>query len=192
MNDTRAVDWLETVIMRFYNSERFRRHFPVILESTQSLYFEFELFDKLNLSNLWIPNLDFEGYSMNAKFIGLSQIYNTDQIKLMNKYIGDSIYHTHIATEIAVRSEEIFPNIIENIHDCPEFRKIKNQFHNKLNKVFTNPRLGPELDSGEIDMMILNAVNSFAISKYKGFEVRFNWDRELFRTDIIKVLMEEG
>ena len=122
MNDLRAVDWLETVIMRFYNSVRFRRHFPIILESNRSLYFGFELFDKLNLNNLWIPNLDFEGYSMNAKFAGLSQIYNNDQIKLMNSYLGDSIYHTHLFTEIAVRSNEHFPSLIEKAHNLPEFK----------------------------------------------------------------------
>ena len=40
-------------------------------------------------------------------------------------------------------------------------------------------------------MMILNALNTFANSKYKGFQISFHHERELFRTDIIRALIEE-
>lgn len=34
MNDLRAVNWLETLIIRVYNDTRYRRHFPVFLETS--------------------------------------------------------------------------------------------------------------------------------------------------------------
>ena len=38
----------------------------------------------------------------------------------------------------------------------PAFTKIKMEFENRLNKLYTHPRLGHLLDSGEIDFAILN------------------------------------
>ena len=37
----------------------------------------------------------------------------------------------------------------------PVFRKIKKEFENRLNKLYTHPLLGDLLDSGEIDHAVL-------------------------------------
>jgi hypothetical protein len=34
IQDQRAKDWVDALILRVYNSERYRKHFPVILESS--------------------------------------------------------------------------------------------------------------------------------------------------------------
>ena len=38
----------------------------------------------------------------------------------------------------------------------PVFRKIKKEFENRLNKLYTHPLLGDLLDNGEIDYAVLS------------------------------------
>lgn len=136
MKDQRAVDWLESLVIRLYNDERFRRHFPVVLETTNTLYFNFEIFDKLNLESMLLLNLNFDGYGANSKIASLSKIYNTDQLAALHKIVGNSIYHTHLFTEMALRSNIKFSELVFRLDkDLPEFIKIKRIFYNRLNKV---------------------------------------------------------
>jgi len=113
MNDQRATDWVEALMIRLYNSNRFRRHFPVILETSYVYYFNFEIFNKLNLYILEFLNLNFDGFSRNSKLGALSKIYNADQIDVLGDTFGSSVYHTHIFSEIALRSDQKFIDLIK-------------------------------------------------------------------------------
>lgn len=175
LQDQRAKDWLDALIIRLYNGERYRKHFPVILESSSWLYFNFELFDRLNLWQLSIPTLDFEGFNLQSITPPLSKIYNIDQIKLIHFNFGNCIYHVHMLTEIAIRSNQKLTSLVERAPiDLPEFTKVRNIFYNRMSKVYLNPKLGPELDSGEIDYLILHVLNLFVKSTGKFLCINFS------------------
>lgn len=73
--------------------------------------------------------------------------------------LGKSIYFTHIFTELVkarVGEKENFEDLLE-LKD-PAFAQVKNEFINRLNKLYTHPLLGHDLDSGEIDYVVLNAL----------------------------------
>lgn len=171
MKDQRATDWVESLAMRLYNPIRFRRHFPVILESNQVLYYNFELYDRLNLYNLCFPNLHFEGYGETSKANTLARIYNIDQANMLQNALGNSIYHTHIFTEVAIRSSKTFVEMVEDIPNMKEFTRAKRQFYYKLNKVFTNPRVADALDDGEIDFLVTHALHRFVKAHSKCYHL---------------------
>lgn len=72
--------------------------------------------------------------------------------------IGKSIYFTHIFAELVKARDEKknFEDVLE-LND-PAFAQVKNEFVNRLNKLYTHPLLGHLLDSGEIDFVVLNAL----------------------------------
>lgn len=72
--------------------------------------------------------------------------------------IGKSIYFTHIFTELvkARSHEQNFEDLLE-LKD-PAFAQVKNEFTHRLNKLYTHPLMGHLLDSGEIDFVILSAL----------------------------------
>lgn len=162
MNDSRAVNWLHAVIVRLHNGERFRRHFPVFMVNSDSIYFSFEIYDKLGLQNIEIPNLEFKGYKEVPVINGLSSIYNVDQVKLIQKYIGRNPYHLHIFTRFMMSSNgKLRQNLKYASKDMPEFAHIKTEFLHKINTLYSCKRLAPYLDSGEIDFMILHILKRF-------------------------------
>ena len=75
---------------------------------------------------------------------------------MLNDKIGKSIYFTHLFTEMLKTQEEgkEFKELLDVDH--PSFNKIKREFENRLNKLYTHPLLGDQLDSGEIDFCVLN------------------------------------
>jgi hypothetical protein len=166
ISDQRGEDWIEAMIVRLVNSHRFRRHFPVIFETSKNKYFNFEIFNKLSMNPWEIPNIDFPGFEDKDQEVTLSKIYNLDQAIFLFYLFGKSVYHKHIFTEIAVRSKRPFIELYDRVvKDLPGFAPIKREFYRNLNKVYNHPLLGPELDSGEIDFLVASMLEIFLKSK---------------------------
>ena len=123
MNDQRSEDWVDCLVLRLYNNERFRRHFPVILETANVFYFNFQMYEKLNLYNFAFPNLHIEGYYKESYAPRLARIYNSKQMEVISQTFGRCIYHVHLFTEVALRSNLKFTELIERVSkDLPEFK----------------------------------------------------------------------
>ena len=126
------------------------------------------MYDKLNLHSLQFPNLEFMGYNETIRINQLKNIYNMDQIELMSTYFMNSPFLTHIFTNKMLRSKESFSKELENsVKDMPEFKRVRRMFDYKVNKTFSNPRVGYLLDSGEIDFTILHVLRTFAMANGK-------------------------
>jgi len=64
----------------------------------------------------------------------------------------------NLLTELvkAKKEDDKFEDILE-LRD-QHFSKIRNEFVNRLNRLYTHPMLGDLLDSGEIDFVILQVL----------------------------------
>lgn len=157
MNDQRAEDWLHALMIRTFNDTRFRRHFPVFLETSDWSYFSVEIYNKLNLWNLSFPTLHVDGFGENALAPRLSKVYNQVQLEFLEKTFGKNASQLHLFTEVAIRSKKTFSELIKSAPTTlPELSKARNVFYHRVNKLYLNKHLGPELDSGEIDFLILH------------------------------------
>ncbi|CAI2360060.1 unnamed protein product [Moneuplotes crassus] len=192
IGDQRAEDWLHALILRLYNGSRYRRHFPVILESSNSYYFGYQIYNKLNLWNLAFPTLHVGGYGFNALSPKLSKIYSQNQLKLITNTFGNCIFQTHLFTEVALRSSQKFSHLLSaSTTTLPEFKRIRNIFLNRLNKLYLNHNLGPELDSGEIDFLILHFLKRILKSRTKMIKIQLTIDLPILEEPVVQAFLEE-
>ena len=75
------------------------------------------------------------------------------------------------------------------LFQSPAFIKIKNEYKNRLNKLYTHPLLGDLLDNGEIDFAILNILEElYKVSKNRQNALNSNYNdysREQIRNNPI-------
>ena len=104
----------------------YRNHFPVIFETNASHFFGEKIYNDLNISEQTIPTIEFgqlvsggktpeQPYEQVDKLKNLSHIFNKDQIEMMTKKVGKSIYFTHVFTELvkARKSTQNFDQLIQ-------------------------------------------------------------------------------
>lgn len=100
----------------------------------------------------------------------LKHIFTKDQIDAMEKKLGRSIYLTHVFTELLKnrKPDQNFDQLLKL--DDPAFKKIKLEYENRLNKLYSHPLLGDLLDSGEIDFALLSMLEEISriFNKYPG------------------------
>lgn len=137
------------------------------METNKSHYFNDRVYDQLNCHEYTFPTIEYgqlvadggggpHPFDIKDKQQHLGHIYNKAQIEVVNSKLGKSIYFTHVFTELLkTRAADQELKELLKLKD-PAFTKIKKEFENRLNKLYTHPRLGHLLDSGEIDFAVLN------------------------------------
>ena len=170
-NVTRSMsqDYLDALLIRLApNTDNwYRNHFPVIMETNMSHYFNEKIYNEINYEEWTFPTIEYamapsgggggtQPFSSTDKVRNLNHIFNQDQTQLIESKLGKSIYFTHMFTEMAKarKADENFEQLLEL--DDPYFKQINSEFKNRLNRLYTHHLLGDLLDSGEIDYAVLN------------------------------------
>lgn len=209
LNQTRSLpqDYLDELLLRLVpgTDDWYRNHFPVIMETNKSHYFNDLIYDQMNTSEYMFPTLEYgllitdggggpHPFDIKDKLQHLNHIYSKEQLEVLRDKIGKSIYFTHVFTELLKAQDggQDFKELLE-LND-PAFAKIKKEFECRLNKLYTHPRLGHLLDSGEIDFAVLNILEQLH-KVFRGGRSALDPNhrlatRELRRTDIFQALLD--
>ena len=140
---TCVISWIQTGCQ----GEWYRNHFPVIFETNMSQYFNEQIYNDMKQSEFTFPTIEFSGYGTSAKVAGLSHIFNSEQVDEIENACGKSVYFNHVVTElIKQRSEDQTVSQILTLSDTA-FLKLKRQFENRINKLYTHHLLGDLLDT---------------------------------------------
>jgi hypothetical protein len=78
---TLPLDWLDSLLLRLTTNHGelwYRDHFPVILETNMSEYFNDQVYDDMKLSETTFPTIEFKGYSIKERTTSLNHIFNYD------------------------------------------------------------------------------------------------------------------
>lgn len=76
-------DYLDSLILRLNTGtqgEWYRNHFPVILETNMSHYFNETIYNDMQQSEMTFPTIEFQGYSKTERDVKLSKMFNSVQL----------------------------------------------------------------------------------------------------------------
>lgn len=139
------------------------------------------------------PTMEFNGYEKATKVANLTHIFNKDQVNEIESSVGRSIYFTHVVTELIKRRQE--DDTLSQILDLndPAFIKVKRQFENRLNKLFTHHLLGDVLDSQEIDFAVMQVLEEIVKVQRQGVPLSAHSlyaRNELMNSNIFKAMFD--
>ena len=74
----------------------------------------------------------------------------------MKLALGQSAYFLNLFTEVVKTDERKFSELLKLDH--PAFQQVKGEFQHRICKLYSHPRLGHLVDSGEIDFVLICAL----------------------------------
>jgi len=114
-------------------------------------------------------------------------------MEAIDSHCGRSIYFTHVVTElIKGRAQDQTLTEILKLNDTA-FLKLKRQFENRLNKIYSHEALGDQLDTQEIDFTVMQVLEELVKTRRKN---KLNSTHSLFaraeliHTPIFKALFD--
>ena len=167
----------------------------MIFETNMSQYFNEQIYNDMKQSEFTFPTIEFNGYGTSAKVAGLSHIFNSEQVDEIENACGKSVYFNHVVTElIKQRSEDQTVSQILTLSDTA-FLKLKRQFENRLNKLYTHHLLGDLLDTQEIDFNLMHVLEELVRLQRRGvpFAAHTIYARnELMRKPVMRALLDSN
>ena len=78
----------------------------------------------------------------------------------LKHYVGQSCYFLNLFTEVVKTDQRPFKELLKLDH--PAFQQVKREFEHRLQSLYSHPRLGHFIDSGEIDFVLLCCLEQLA------------------------------
>mmetsp|Transcript_17043 Transcript_17043/g.19127 ORF Transcript_17043/g.19127 Transcript_17043/m.19127 type:complete len:640 (-) Transcript_17043:149-2068(-) len=181
LND-RARKWVEMLFARLVSEEYFREHFPVIFETTQSMYVTKNLHDDLQIIPGAVPAIEHIVWDRPALCRAFSGIYNSGQMDGMFRYTGNNLRLIKLFTAALLQNKNASFNetlSLDTIEFEPDYRK----FVNKVDSVYCRPEVAELVDNNQIDFALLALLQEFSTYLVHG---------EIFVSEEIKVEMMEN
>ena len=97
--DQRIKDLLDHLLLRLFTETKCRTHFPVIIESTKSRFFNRTMWEMMHQCEELFPAIELYGLDREEIPNYLSEIYNIHQINLLRKILGQNPNDWHAITK---------------------------------------------------------------------------------------------
>ncbi|CAD8053652.1 unnamed protein product [Paramecium sonneborni] len=186
--DKEAIDFLDHLILRTYNPYGIRNHFPLVIESSNSKFFNRDMMEMMNIELNTVLHIDL--YDINKEQIKsqIEGIFTQEEIEQIYERLGGSLQVWHQLTKQAVTNDEF-----ELEKWFEQFKKLEyKKFNYLMNMTLINNEISNQLDNNHVDANIFRMMNVLKHFKGKMFTGNYYADILLMENSIIHALQQEN
>jgi hypothetical protein len=193
-SEDRPRNYLHRIMLRLYNNSGYRNHFPIVIETNKTHYFDRTIYHELWEFKYTFPTLIYTpSQYYNQIEIILDKTFNNFQKHYLTHFIGNSgVYFYKLFLEQLKAND---PTKFTNLEIMLE-KEIK-RFLFKINKFYLNPHMSSSLDKGLIDHEFFDAMkqwrhiyNVFS-NAWIGIRRKL-YDNQFIQLPLTRALLEEG
>ena len=98
-HDNRIKDLFDHIVLRLFTDTKCRTHFPIVLESNKSRFFNRVIWQMLHQSEEYFPTIELLGYNLDDIPNNLSEIFNYHQLNVLTRTLGGNPGDWHGVTK---------------------------------------------------------------------------------------------
>ncbi|CAD8135141.1 unnamed protein product [Paramecium pentaurelia] len=186
--DSETIDFFDHLILRTYNPYGIRNHFPLVIESSNSKFFNRDLMEMMNIELNTVLHLDISDINKEQIKSQIDGIFTQEEIDQIYERLGGSLQVWHQLTKQAVTNDEF-----EMEKWFESFSKLEyNKFNYLMNMTLINNEISHQLDNNHVDANIYRMMKALHYFNGKMFTGTYYADMVLMESPIIHALQQEN
>ncbi|CAK85449.1 unnamed protein product (macronuclear) [Paramecium tetraurelia] len=185
--DAETIDFFDHLILRTYNPYGIRNHFPLVIESSNSKFFNRDMMEMMNIELSTVLHIDISDINKEQIKIKLRNQFR-EEIDQIYERLGGSLQAWHQLTKQAVTNDEF-----ELERWFESFSKLEyNKFNYLMNMTTINNEISNQLDNNHVDANIYRMMKALHYFKGNMFTGTYYADMILMENPIIHALQQEN